>query len=113
MKYSEIIDEVKDLYPNEYSDEQYIKWLTELENEIAVVTGAAMRKSVALEREASTGVPFDRMYIDFLMAQVCFHQHDDEGYSRYMSVFKSRYNEWKAFHIRTTKGEKHRFTNWI
>jgi hypothetical protein len=113
VKYSEIIAEVKDLYPNEYSDEQYKKWLTELENNIAIRTGAGMRKTLDLEREASVGVPFDRMYIDFLMAQVCLHQHDDESYIRYMSVFKSRYKEWEEFEIRVTKGKKYKFKNWI
>ena len=113
MKYSEIIDEVKELYPNEYSDEQYKRWILELENEIAVETGAGMKKTLDLERETSVGIPFDRMYIDFLMAQVCLHQHDDESYSRYMGVFKSRYREWRAFNIRTTKGKNHKFKNWI
>ena len=113
MKYQEIIDEVKELYPSEYSDSQYEKWILELENNIAIEKGSGVKKTIDLGQEVTVGVPFDRMYIDFLMAQVCLHQHDDEGYTRYMNVFKSRYSDWQAFNIRTQVGARHRFKNWI
>ena len=113
MKYSEILSEVKDLYPNDYKDSQYVKWLLELENKIAIAKGLGVKQSLDLEKETSVGVPFDRMYVDYVMAQVSLHQHDDESYARYMSMFNDRFGEWQAYHIRTTPGKKLVFKNWI
>ena len=94
MKYSEILSEVKDLYPNDYKDSQCAKWLLELENKIAIEKGTGVKQSLDLEKETSVGVPFDRMYVSYLMAKVSFHQHDDESYARYMSMFDDEYKEW-------------------
>ena len=113
MKYSEVIAEVRGLYPNEYSDEQFEKWMAELENKIANFRGTQNIRSIDPEREVSCGIPFDRMYVDFLMAQIALHQHDDDDYVRYMRVFNSRFDEWKAFYIRNYEGEKRQFRNWI
>ena len=113
MKYSEIIAEVKELYPNEYNDSQYIKWILELENTIAVQKGTGVKRNIDLEKEATVGVPYDRMYIDYLLAKVSLNQHDDENYARHMNVFKMNYKDWEAFDIRTTPGKKHQFKGWI
>lgn len=113
MKYAEIINEVKELYPNEYSDSQYKKWLLELESLIAVYAGQNAPETISLNSETSLHIPFDRLYIDFLMAQVSLHQHDDESYTRYMQMYNSRYREWQNWFIRTHEGKKYRFTNWI
>ena len=113
MKYTEIIKEVKDLYPNEYSESELKKWIYELEQTAAVYSGEAVNAPENLNCETLIKEPFDRMYLDYVMAQASLHQHDDESYSRYISIFNSRYREWQKWYIQAHEGKKIRFKNWI
>ena len=111
MKYEEIINEVKCLFPNEYDESQYLKWINELENDIAIYKGEEPRKITSLTGDTAAPAPFDRMYIDFVMAQVCLHQHDDEGYMRCINMFNARYAAWKGHFVATHSGKKYQYKN--
>ncbi len=119
MKYNEIINEVKELYPSEYSDTQFKKWLGEAEDVILRFLDGYQSESVELRQisdlneEAVAPPPYDRMYIDFIMAHIALHQHDDESYSRYMGVFNSRYRDFTKWYIRKHSSRGYKWKNWI
>lgn len=113
MKYDEIISEVKDLFPSEYDESQLLKWIGELEGDVALYRGEEPPKAVSPSGSSFAGAPFDRMYIDFVMAQICLHQHDDEGYLRYINMFNARYAAWKGHFVATHEGDRYQNKNWI
>lgn len=113
MKYEEIITEVRELYPNEYSDSQILKWIKEAEGQAAVYRNEEAPRSINISDASRIGPPFDRMYIDFVMAQVSIHQHDDESYARYISMFNARFSEWKNYYVANTPMPIKKHTNWF
>ncbi len=113
MKYSEIINEVRELYPSEYDDSQFKKWIQELCDTCTEFTEAERVEIRSLEDECIAPPPHDRMFIDFVMAQVALHQHDDESYSRYIGMFNSRYEKYRRWYIKSGGGKTYRFENWI
>lgn len=113
MKYEEIINEVKSLYPSEYDESQMTDWINELEGNISIYRGDVPCKIQSLSDETSVSAPFDRMYTDFVMAQISLHQHDDEAYARYINMFNARYTTWKGYYMSVREGEKHQYKNWI
>lgn len=113
MKYSDIIKETKELYPNEYSDTELKRWITEAEQQAQIYAGEEPTLKNNLNEEVFIKEPYDRMLIDYVMAQISLHQHDDESYTRYMNAYSSRYREWQKHHIRTNEGKKIQFKNWI
>ena len=113
MKYSEIINEVKNIYPNEYEDTELIKWLEEAENVICVFEEKEPLKIKDLSGEATLPAPYDRMYIDFVCANISLHQHDDAGYARYISMYNARYSDFCKWYLRTNPGKDLKYKNWI
>lgn len=56
--------------------------------------------------------PYDRMYIDYILARIGMYQKDYEMYNQYMTVFNSRlsaYKRWLINHIPQMGGK---FINW-
>ena len=113
MKYNEIIKSVGELYPNEYDVSELKTWMRELEDVIAKDTGGEDVVIHDLSEQATPPPPYDRMFIDFVMAQIALHQHDDEGYSRYIAMFNSKYTDFLNWYVRTHPGKKRTYTNWI
>ena len=112
MTYQEVISEVRDVYNNTFQDTTYKKWLEELEAEISVYKGETP-KEINLEDEVSLQLPFSKMYTYFLLMKVALHQHDDESYGRYSSVYFAQQIDWQKHYIRTTPGKKIVYTNWM
>ena len=112
MKYEQIISEVRELYPNGYSDSQILRWIKEVNDAVSVYKGEEVRTDIKISDETDLIPPFDRMYIDFAMAQIAFHQRDDEAYARYIGMFNSRFTDWKNYFVRSTKMPKKQYENW-
>ena len=113
MKYSEIINEVKELYPNEYEDTQLIKWLSEAEDSIYIFLDEEPQDIRDLNIESKAPKPYDRMYIDFICAHISLHQHDDEAYARYIGMYNARFEDFCKWYLRTHEGKEYRYKNWI
>ena len=113
MKYEEIIAEARELYSNEYSDSQILKWIKEAEDTAAIYRGDTAASEINISDNSQIGPPFDRMYIDFVMAQVSFHQHDDESYMKYINMFNARFSDWKNYFVANTPMAKKQYTNWF
>ena len=113
MKYSEIVNEVKELYPSEYEDSQIIKWLQEAEAAVSIFKEEEPQDITDLDIESKAQKPYDRMYIDFICAHISLHQHDDASYARYIEMYNARFVDYCKWYIRTHRGKEHRFRNWI
>ena len=112
MTYQEVISEVRDVYNNTFQETTYKKWLDELEAEISVYKGEEP-KEINIEDEVRLQLPFSKMYTYFLLMKVALHQHDDESYARYSSVYFTQLTEWQKHYIRTTPGKKRVYKNWM
>lgn len=54
--------------------------------------------------------PFDKLYLYFILAKICLHLEDIEGYNNYMSLYNSLLGEYVRF-ISTNKSNTHKFKN--
>ena len=53
----------------------------------------AIRRVIDDETEAEA--PYDRMYIEYLLAKAALYQHDYEAYSAHMLQYNSIFDEYK------------------
>ena len=112
MRYEEVIAEVRELYPNGYSDSQLLRWIKETDDVVSIYKNEDIEDDIKVSDETKLTPPFDRMYVDFVMAQIAFHQRDDEAYSRYIMVFNARFNNWKNYFVRSNRMEKKQYDGW-
>ena len=62
--------------------------------------------------KTACNAPYDRMYIDFILAKIGMYQRDYEMYNQYMTVFNSRLSAYKKWLINHLPQDKYKLTNW-
>ncbi len=113
MTYQEIIEEVKELYPSEYDTTELKRFLQEAESGIGMYIDNTERIIEDLDDTAILPLPFCNAYIDFIRANICYNQHDDEGYRRYISMYNAKFDEFKRWYVRSHEGKTVKYKNWI
>lgn len=64
--------------------------------------------------ETVCGAPYDRMYVDFVNAQICYYQRDFDTYNQHMNLFNQRLNAYQAWlQQRRVQDKDGRMVNWI
>lgn len=63
--------------------------------------------------ETLCDAPYDRMYVDFVNAQICYYQRDFDTYNQHMNLFNQRMAAYQAWlQQRRTQDKDGKITNW-
>ena len=110
MKIIEAIQKVDALKPNNYSQEDKIKWLSTLDgiikNEIIDTHEGADKVEFngydisSLETELLVPAPYDDIYIKWLEAQIDYHNGEIGKYSNSMIMYNSAYSAFERHYNR-------------
>ena len=111
MKIIEAIQKVDALKPNNYSQEDKIKWLSTLDgtikNEIIDTHEGANDIDFngynisSLEAELLIPAPYEDIYIKWLEAQIDYNNSEIGKYNNSMAMFNSAYGNYERYYNRT------------
>lgn len=126
MKIIDVIQAADALYPNSYQTGEKIQWCDEL--------GAMLRQEYAKLYEGDppvqkeyTGIddpmaeetippaPYDRMYLDFILAKICYYQRDYDAYNQHIISFNSKLEDYAKWYIERNmpvRETKNTVKNW-
>jgi len=109
MKIIEVIETVDSLYPNSYSSAEKIVWCDELgamlkEEYAKSYSADGVQESYVpisdpMSEETVIKAPYDRMYIDFVLAKCCYYQRDYDAYNQHIVSFNSRLEDFAKWFI--------------
>lgn len=64
--------------------------------------------------ETVCDAPYDRMYVDFVNAQICYYQRDFDTYNQHMNLFNQRLAAYQAWlQQRRVQDKDGKMINWI
>ena len=64
--------------------------------------------------ETVCDAPYDRMYVDFVNAQICYYQRDFDTYNQHMNLFNQRLMAYQAWlQQRRVQDRDGRIVNWF
>jgi hypothetical protein len=100
----EIVDRLK---PNSYSNEDKLRWISELDGPVQRLVIQKDAKDIIqysypedMDRELLIPAPFDNAYILYLEANIHYHNKEYEDYNNAAVMFESQYSEYKKAYIR-------------
>lgn len=108
MTINKVIEQVDELRPSTFSDEQKTAWLSTLDGMIARVV---MQQEAAetysfpedADRKLRVQPPFDGIYGLYLQAKIALHQGEIEDYNNLLTVFDTQFSEFKKAYIRENR----------
>ena len=119
MKIIEAIQKVDVLKPNNYSQEDKIKWLSTLDGIIKkeiIDTHEGADEVVfngydsdSLDTELIIPFPYDDIYIKWLEAQIDYSNSEIGKYNNSMAMFNSAYGTYERYYNRTHMPKGHKF----
>jgi len=108
MKIIDVIKTADELYPNNYQASEKINWCDELgamlRQEYAKVYEGNVQKDYVnitdpITEETIAPPPYDRMYIDFVLAKICYYQRDYDAYNQHIISFNSKLEDFARWYI--------------
>lgn len=122
MKLMEAITQADSLFPNPYSMEQKIRWLSELDGKIkseimerheegGTVPFAPYGTETEPDTELLAKFPYDGLYIRYLEMQIDYAQGETDRYNNSAAAFEDAYFEYAKNYNRNVKpiSRKRRF----
>ena len=58
-------------------------------------TRGTFGNSARLDDETEADPPYDRLYIEYVLAKMALYQHDYDAYSAHMTQYNNLYSEYK------------------
>lgn len=123
MTILEAITRTDDLKPNSYSQEQKVRWLSQLDGMIKTqiidthegadnVIFAGYDENTPKETVLLAPAPFDSMYILWLKAQIDYNNEESKKYNNDMETFETEYSAFRNCYNRCHMpvGQPIRFT---
>lgn len=112
MKIDEVINMVDALKPNAYTQEEKIRWLSNLDSRVKVQIMDAHEDNqhtdfkgyddlTKLETELLVSEPYDEMYLRWLEAMIDYTNGDDDRYNNAIILFNNAYENYKRYYTRT------------
>ena len=111
MTIRELIDEIKEIKPNMYSDQQLMRWISQLDGKIAqeVMLQAPLevrdkynyKYPDDLEREPMVPFPHDDIYRYWLTTQIDYTDGEYLKYNGNLTMFEFAYNEFTNWFLNT------------
>lgn len=101
-KVIEIVDRLK---PNSYSEEDKLRWLSELDGKVqrlVIQSDDVIQYAYPddMDRELLIPAPFDDVYGLYLEAMIDYHNREYDYYNNSMVMFETRYSDYKKDYIR-------------
>lgn len=120
MQIGELLKHIDELYTgdgggNGYSDSMKCMWINEVNERIITYRPLAddeerMICEPVSEKDAEAvtlcEAPYDRMYIDFILAKMAYYNKNFESYAQHISLFNSLFAEYMAWCRRNTKNKR-------
>ena len=110
MKISEAIVQADTMRPNAISEELKVKWLYELDCEVAEMCEADKPEYdwPVEDTETVLSAPQDGIYPKYLMAQIDYYNQESAMYENDMTIFNAAYDDvmawWRRNHMKESKG---------
>lgn len=112
MKIGEAIKIIDDLRPNQYTDEDKVRWLSVLDGKTYIEVIKTHEGGEDVEWEAYTPVdmdaeliipaPYDyEVYINWLMAQIDMANAEVGKYNQSITLYNTAFMQWQQFYNRT------------
>ena len=103
-----IIDEIK---PNQYTKEQKVRWLSEIEGIVVddVLTNyegndiefTSYEYGRDMEKELLIPERFSDIYVNYINAKIDFQNMETEQYNNEVAMFEASMEQFKKYYIRT------------
>lgn len=116
----EAIDRVDKLMPNQYTEEQKLLWLSEIDgmiNNDVIQTHQAGAEALAayttedMDKQLLVGHPYGRqLYEHWLMAQICLENGEMAKYNQQITLYNGMYQNYSDWYNRSRepdRGRKH------
>lgn len=109
MTIAEVITELDQVRPNQYSIPQKVKWLSEVEGTIidevfnqAEGNNIEFTKYVESDAEKELMIPerFSDIYLSYLLAKIDFHDEETENYNNDVLMYQATYEQFAAWYRR-------------
>lgn len=113
MKINELMAKLEELKPNQYSPEQKIKWLDEIERKVWEEVYRHREhdgedfKEYDIDTDEETKLLaeiYDEFYLYYLMAQIDYFNGEYERYNINASMFENYFQKYKDWYYRTHRG---------
>ena len=112
MTIAEVISKVDALMPNNYTPEDKIGWLSDLDARVKTQIINTHRRNepiffygydsiLDLETELLVPAPYDEMYLRWLEAKIHYHNSEDDRYNNAIMLFNNAYEGYKKHYTRT------------
>ena len=112
MKISEAISTVDALKPNNYTPEDKVGWLSNLDSRVKsqIIDAHECCPKIFFygydsildqETELLVPAPYDEMYLRWLEAMIDYHNSDDDRYNNAIILFNNAYEGYKKHYTRT------------
>ncbi|MBQ4631572.1 MAG: hypothetical protein IJB70_11380 [Clostridia bacterium] len=82
------IDGVKKEEPSSFD------FLTASESEHVIIEYIDVPEAL-IDENLPVSAPYDNLFLYFLLAKICLHMEDAEGYNNYMSLYNELFNDYK------------------
>lgn len=105
MKVKDICERVSREHPHGYERPDLLAWINDLERDIAEVfthykgtEDYAFNEHEDMDEEVQVSEP--RIYVPYVIAQICLANEEYDRYNNYSAVFEAAYQDWKDRYIR-------------
>jgi hypothetical protein len=114
MKLKEAIRKADSLRPNTIDEEQKVKWIAELEGEIAETERTDIPNDGWAEEDPVLLMPYpkDEIYVLYLMAKIDYANEEMQLYADDSAMANERITEAKAWWVRNNPPRKAKKINW-
>ena len=103
------------MYPNEYSDEEMLCWIGEVNADVKrnIEKNPAPLRGLTGEETAIIPAPYEDMYIYYILSKIAYYQRDYEAYSIHTENYNKNRSGYQAYYIRTNGSDTQSFKNLI
>ena len=124
MTIMEILNHLDTIKPNSYSQAEKIKWLNQVEwmikkeiidthEDAKKVTFNGYDSMSALSKNVIADVPYDKLYVHWLEAQIDYANGEYSKYNNSITMFNASYSEFAKWYNREHLPLSHGgWTNW-
>lgn len=98
MKLYKALEQIKNMKPSQYTDEQLVSWLSELDGQVwqellkkyGVPEPPLPYRDRALSLEMAVPFPYDGLYLTYLGAKIDYMNSEFERYNNEMMLFNAQ-----------------------
>lgn len=116
MKINDALSRVENLKPNDYSKDNKIGWLSELDLQIKTevldtyegsenISFSGYTDETSEETELLVPDPFSEMYIHYLNAKIDYYNGELKNYNTNITMFNTVFDNFRAHYSRTHKSK--------